>query len=304
MPEKKIKFGTTEAPANEGMTSRPAQQTDKNNRPSPSWGGSEQLNHERTLVDKLPANVATQKAGIRWKLILICGGLAILVLVIMSSASKNDSAHSQSPQPTVEVNTSAQGLPPESTPTTGSKIPLTYQELVFCLAEDIRLDAAIKVQNKVNLETLRKRIDRYNEECVNANYYTKDMELAEPQVNAFRSTYTSEGEALVTPNQETYVSVYVTEERTGGGFGKGLTVDAAKSAALKSCQAKYPKSLCIERLSGAGRCVAVANDASGRKVSAGIGETASIAESNAIRLCNQSYQSCQIPSHQSVCNIN
>lgn len=236
-------------------------------------------------------------------------GVAVIAafIVFLNNAKDSETIAKQTPPPParlVPLEPPFETLPPKTK--TGV---LNRSQIMFCLAESRRLDSAIEIAKSSNKSELSPRINRYNERCLDGQYYVEDMTWAKEQFSLFEDSYRQQGVEIVRnntnePTRETFVSVFFTEGRNGGGFGQGVTIDAAKKAAHQSCMKKYPNSKCLERLSGSGSCLAVANNAAGQNVSAGIGDTQAIASENAIRACRERNQDCSVPEGQSKCNIN
>lgn len=252
------------------------------------------------------ANKATWSSK---KTFTIVAGAAVIAAFIAFLSNSKDSepiAKQTSPPPArlVPLEPPLETLPPKSK--TGV---LNRSQIMFCLAESRRLDSAIEIAKSSNKSELSPRINRYNERCLDGQYYVEDMTWAKEQFSLFEDSYKQQGIEIVKsktnePTRETFVSVFFTERRNGGGFGQGVTIDAAKKAAYQSCIKKYPNSKCVERLSGSGSCLAVANNAAGQNASAGIGDTQAIASENAIRACRERNQGCSVPEGQSKCDIN
>lgn len=256
-----------------------------------------------------PGNENSLKPKSKWppvKLLMVIMGISALATVIFFSTQTETGLQTDTKPPVKLIPLD----PPSESPPPKNKVGvLDRSQIMFCLAESKRLDTAIDAQSQSKNYELSSRVNRYNERCLDGKYYTQDMDWAKEQFKLFEDTYIQQG-IEITKNstkgspKETFVSIFLTEGRNGGGFGQGSTIEAAKKAANQSCIKKYPNSKCVERLSGTGRCLSVANNSSGENVSAGIGETKEIASENALRSCRATHQGCNVPDHQSKCDIN
>lgn len=239
--------------------------------------------------------------------IVACAAVIAAFIAFLSNSKDSEPTAEQTPPPPARL---VPLEPPLEThpPKTKTGV-LNRSQIMFCLAESRRLDSAIEIATPSNKAELNPRINTYNERCLDGQYYVEDMTWAKEQFSLFEDSYKQQGVEIVRnkknePTMESFVSVFFTEGRNGGGFGQGVTIDAAKKAAYQSCMKKYPNSKCVERLSGSGRCLAVANNVTGQNVSAGIGDTKAIASDNAIRACRERNQGCSVPEGQSKCDIN
>ena len=102
--------------------------------------------------------------------------------------------------------------PDSSRPPIGGGYTLTRTQIVYCLAEDIRLEAArdtyISMEDRalnglMPIEELEKNLDKfnakvtdYNGRCGNYSYYEDDRYKALTTVNSQRSKYVVEGQQI------------------------------------------------------------------------------------------------------------
>lgn len=254
-------------------------------------------------------NQEFSKPKSKWSSTKIYMAIAGIVVLVIGTIVSNDNDREPKNEAVPAVKLHPLDPPIESPPPKNKVGVLDRSQIMFCLAESKRLDAAIEAQSQTKNNELSSRVNRYNERCLDGKYYTQDMDWAKEQFKLFEDTYKQQG-IEITKNdtkgspKETFVSIFLTEGRNGGGFGQGSTIEAAKKAANQSCIKKYPNSRCVERLSGTGRCLSVANNSSGENVSAGIGETKEISSENALRSCRATHQGCNVPNNQSKCDIN
>lgn len=102
--------------------------------------------------------------------------------------------------------------PDSNLPPMGGGHILTRAQIRYCLAEDIRLEAArdtyilredSALRGLMPLEELKKNLDKFNVEvadyngrCVNYSYYEDDRDKALTTVNSLRSKYVAEGQQI------------------------------------------------------------------------------------------------------------
>ena len=98
------------------------------------------------------------------------------------------------PPPTPEVQTSTR--PTEERPPVGSGNVLGTPQIRYCVAEDIRLDAAKSVINQYNdsdIERFNALVADYNSRCSNFRYRRGALEGAKSDVERYRSEIATEG---------------------------------------------------------------------------------------------------------------
>ena len=115
--------------------------------------------------------------------------------------SNTDSLSVSSPSPTWQPAPSpppAPTRPIEEKPPTGTNNVLTAAQLRYCVAEEIRLDAAREViNNDTNLHVDRFNgiVEDYNSRCGKFRYRGSSLASAKAEIERFRSTLESDGRA-------------------------------------------------------------------------------------------------------------
>ncbi len=87
----------------------------------------------------------------------------------------------------------------EEIPPVGQDLILSEAQIRYCLAEDIRLDAArtaLNLYNQADVDRFNAMIASYNSRCKSFTYHKRDMEIARDAIEPFRSDIQKEGQAL------------------------------------------------------------------------------------------------------------
>ena len=142
--------------------------------------------------------VTGPNSGLKWFF-----GIVGLIVVI-GWFNSNQSSHS----PTSNKTTTAQGSsttytppldnskPTESIPPKGKSLVLNTSQIIYCLAEDIRIEGSSpRVDNysQAQVDRFNQFIDEYNSRCGNFRYRGDDLEIAKEIVKANRNSLLADG---------------------------------------------------------------------------------------------------------------
>ena len=107
--------------------------------------------------------------------------------------ARDDSPHNPDPVPTSKKKASS---PQESTPPIGQNNLLSIPQIRYCLAEDIRMDAAKAVLNNYSdsdVDRFNEMVADYNSRCGSFRYRSGSLESARRDVEPYRSALQGEG---------------------------------------------------------------------------------------------------------------
>jgi len=154
-----------------------------------------------------PAQPPGSGAGTKWAIgIAVVGGLIWLVSLSDKQSTSTPTPYpptSSSPAtqsspsilpPTPQVQTSAR--PTEERPPVGTGNVLGAPQIRYCVAEDIRLDAAKNVINQYNdsdIDRFNALVADYNSRCSNFRYRRGALESAKSDVERYRTEIAAEG---------------------------------------------------------------------------------------------------------------
>ncbi len=155
-----------------------------------------------------PAQPSGKSSAGKW-LLGIAAAVGLFWLVSQSGnkssspvyRSSSDSSSAASPNPTWQAAPSPSLVPtrpPEETPPGGSNNVLTSAQLRYCIAEDIRLEAAKGVINNFNdahVERFNAMASDYNSRCGQFRYRSGSLEAARADVESYRTSLEADGRA-------------------------------------------------------------------------------------------------------------
>lgn len=160
-------------------------------------------------------------------------GILWLVSLADNSSSPNTSSHSRPPQsasvtsaPTGPTQVSAR--PTEQKPSVGRNNVLTIAQIRYCLAEEIRLDAAestISGYNHSDVDRFNGYIGDYNSRCSAYRYRQGTLERARREIEPYRGQLEAEGR-----------NRFVRASTLGSGSTRGSTARSAPDATVKAIQ--------------------------------------------------------------------
>ena len=176
---------------------------------------------EPAVIQEPPAKAAASGASLLiWVIAATIGGVAIVGFYAANSraARPSTAARTEAPRPTVapppaRAPAPAVPTPPpviapppapqalqETKPPIGSGDVLGAPQIVYCLAESLRLDAmktAVNDRIQSHVTRFNGLIGDYNARCSNYRYRQSDMDLARRQVDARRLQLQSDATAVV-----------------------------------------------------------------------------------------------------------
>ena len=159
--------------------------------PSSGWSGS-----------KWPVGVVIIVAFIAvfW-LFNQSGSSSIITSPVSTTATRHSesftaSRHSEPFTPT--ATTPRPARPTESKPPVGKDLVLSIDQIHYCLAEDIRMDAAKSALNRYNdydVDRFNTMVTDYNSRCGNFRYRSGALDWAQHNIEPYRDRYRAEGQS-------------------------------------------------------------------------------------------------------------
>lgn len=164
--------------------------------PQPTRPQSQPQPNQRPTYQEPPQPTSSSSGG-KWVL-GIAAVFGLLWLIDQANKPTSSSAPSYPPQ--------APSRPVETKPPGGQNLVLSREQIRYCLAEDIRLNATKSaVNNYVNAEVDRfnAMVADYNSRCSSFRYHTNnrgrnDLNSAQRDIEPFRSQLQSEGRSRFT----------------------------------------------------------------------------------------------------------
>jgi len=164
-----------------------------------------------TVPDPAPAVVAAPRGG---RVLAGIAGIGIFALVRLLSSSSAPVAPNLQPifttptyapptyaPPTFETRTiTAPGLISEVKPPPGTDLWLSSSQILYCLAQQIRLDAMepmVDTTSAAQLSGFNALVDDYNLRCLSYRYRNTDMEAARMRVELFRPSLATQAKDQV-----------------------------------------------------------------------------------------------------------
>lgn len=154
------------------------------------------------------------------KPMLMTIGILVLIAILLSMANNNGATtstqspsqdsgaaqsanvdESSSPGVSADVNSYGASAPSEAIPPVGTDNILSTTQITYCLAQNIRLDAAQAALNQYSSEDVDRfnaMIADYNARCGQYRYEEGSKEAAQSAVEPFRQTYQAQGQAWFT----------------------------------------------------------------------------------------------------------
>ena len=169
--------------------------------PTPNTQPRPQLTHEHPVQE--PSKPTTGMSTGKWML-----GIAAVVGVLwfIGAANKEPSSTATSYSPSARNTAPSYSAAPaqphvssrleEVQPPVGQNLVLSTAQIIYCLAEDIRIDSASTVVNNnsdFDVNRFNSMVTDYNSRCASFRYKTGALESARRKIDPYRSQIQAEG---------------------------------------------------------------------------------------------------------------